>query len=238
MSNEKNSIIETNRRYVCPDKIRIFGEIGIDLIIGKREGTYIFDVDGKKLIDLHINGGTYNLGHQNPEVIKALQEALDMGLDIGNHHFPSEQRGLLAEKLVKLTPGDMKSVVLTSGGSESVDVAIKSARHATKRKKIVSIDYGFHGRTGLSGSVGDTKNAEFFLSDTPEISVRVFDSESRLRIIRCFFLPRAYLDRITTLNRMGFRRKYRTLLVSSEATFILCKPRIIDIMTYMASVQT
>ncbi|MCP4721649.1 MAG: aspartate aminotransferase family protein, partial [Desulfobacteraceae bacterium] len=100
-------------------------------------------------------------------------EAMDLGLDIGNHHFPSSQRGLLAEKLVELTPGDMKSVVFASGGSEAVDVAIKSARHATNRRKIISIDQGFHGRTGLSGSVGDTKSAQFFLSDTPEFCVGV-----------------------------------------------------------------
>ncbi|MCK5310624.1 MAG: aspartate aminotransferase family protein [Desulfobacteraceae bacterium] len=173
MSDLKTEIIEKNRKFLCPEKIRIFNDIGINLVMGKREGPYIYDIDGKKLIDLHINGGTYNLGHNPPEIIKALNEAIEMGLDIGNHHFPSSQRGLLAEQLVELTPRDMKSVVFTSGGSEAVDVAIKSARHATKRRKIVSIDHGFHGRTGLSGSVGDTKNAQFFLSDTPDISVCV-----------------------------------------------------------------
>ncbi|MCD4743752.1 MAG: aminotransferase class III-fold pyridoxal phosphate-dependent enzyme [Desulfobacteraceae bacterium] len=173
MNGLKSEIIEKNRQFVCPEKIRVFNDIGINLVIGKREGPYIYDIDGKKLIDLHINGGTYNLGHRAPEIIKALNEALEMGLDIGNHHFPSSQRGLLAEQLVELTPGDMKSVVFASGGSESVDVAIKSARHATNRRKIVSIDHGFHGRTGLSGSVGDTKNAQFFLSDAPDVSVGV-----------------------------------------------------------------
>ncbi|OQY53286.1 MAG: aspartate aminotransferase family protein [Desulfobacteraceae bacterium 4572_89] len=169
----KEEILELNQRYVCPGKIKIFNDFGIDIIMGKREGPYIYDVDGKKLIDLHINGGTFNLGHSSPEITKALQEAMDMGLDIGNHHFPSSERGSLARKLVELTPGNMKYVVFASGGSESVDVAIKSARHATKRKKIVSIDHGFHGRTGLSGSVGNTENARFFLSDTPEISMGV-----------------------------------------------------------------
>ncbi len=173
MSDLKAAIIKKNQQFLCPDKIKIFNEIGIDLVIGKREGPYIYDIDGKKLIDMHINGGTYTLGHRPPQILKTLHEAIEMGLDIGNHHFPSEQRGLLAQDLVKLAPGDMKSVVFTSGGSESVDVAIKSARHATKRKKIVSIDHGFHGRTGLSGSVGDTKNARFFLSDTPKNSVEV-----------------------------------------------------------------
>ena len=88
MSDLKTEIIEKNRAFVCPEKIRVFNDIGINLVIGKREGPYIYDVDGKKLIDLHINGGTYNLGHCPPQIIKALNEAIEMGLDIGTHHFP------------------------------------------------------------------------------------------------------------------------------------------------------
>jgi len=173
MSDLKTDIIKKNRAFLCPEKIKIFNEIGIDLIIGKREGPYIYDVDGKKLIDLHLNGGTFTLGHNPPEIVDALRQALNMGLDIGNHHFPSYHRGQLAQKLTELTPGNMQFVVFASGGGEAVDVAIKSARHATNRRKIISIDQGFHGRTGISGSVGDTKSARFFLSDTPQFCTTV-----------------------------------------------------------------
>jgi len=173
MSALKKRTIEQNREYICPDKIRIFNQIGIDLVIGKREGPYIFDLDGKKLIDVHINGGTYNLGHRHPEIVAAMQEATAASLDIGNHHFPSPLRGEVAQALIKLSPGDMKYCVFASGGSEAIDVAIKSARHATQRRKIVSIDNGYHGRTGLSGAVGNTKTAAFFCSDMPQDSVAV-----------------------------------------------------------------
>ncbi len=173
MNASKDKVIEKNKRYVCPDKIRIFNQIGIDLVIGKREGPYIYDLDGKKLIDVHINGGTYNLGHRHPEILEALKEGLEMSVDIGNHHFPSPLRGEVAEMLVTLSPGEMKYCVFASGGSEAVDIAIKSARHATRRKKIISIDNGYHGRTGLSGAVGNAKSAAFFLSDSPDCSVTV-----------------------------------------------------------------
>lgn len=173
MSAGKDKVIEQNKQYVCPDKIRIFNQIGIDLVIGKREGPYIYDLDGKQLIDVHINGGTYNLGHRHPEIIDAMKEALEMPIDIGNHHFPSPLRGEVAQMLVSLSPGNMKYCVFASGGSEAIDIAIKSARHATQRRKIVSIDNGYHGRTGLSGAVGNTKNAVFFLSDTPQDSLTV-----------------------------------------------------------------
>lgn len=183
MCANKDNAIDKNKKYVCPDKIRIFNQIGIDLVIGKREGPYIYDFDGKKLIDVHINGGTYNLGHRHPEILDAMREALEMPIDIGNHHFPSPLRGEVAEMLVNLSPGNMKYCVFASGGSEAVDIAIKSARHATKRRKIVSIDNGYHGRTGLSGAVGNTKNAAFFLSDTPEDSLKVpFNDLSAMKI--------------------------------------------------------
>ena len=42
---------------------------GSDLVIDRREGYFIYDVEGKRLIDVHLNGGTYNLGHRNPEVV-------------------------------------------------------------------------------------------------------------------------------------------------------------------------
>lgn len=173
MSHLKETVIEQNRQYVCPEKIRIFHQIGIDLVIGDREGPYIYDMDGKKLIDVHINGGTYNLGHRNPEIVSAMQEAMAMSLDIGNHHFPSPVRGETAEMLIRLSPGHMKYCVFASGGGEAIDIAIKSARHATRKRKIISIDQGYHGRTGLSGAVGNTKTAAFFYSDTPDDSVTV-----------------------------------------------------------------
>jgi len=103
MSATKNKAIEQNKQYVCPDKIRIFNQIGIDLVIGKRQGPYIYDLDGQQLIDVHINGGTYNLGHRHPEIIDAMKEAMEMPIDIGNHHFPSPLRGEVAQMLVHLS---------------------------------------------------------------------------------------------------------------------------------------
>ncbi len=159
----KNEILEMARQYVCPGKIATFGQIGIDLVIGKREGPYIFDIDGKRLIDLHLNGGVFNLGHRHPELIAILMSALEE-TDIGNHHFASEARALLARKLAEKTPGDLNYTVFAASGSEAVDIAIKTARWATKRRQIVSLDQGYHGSTGISGNVGDPKNMDYFLS--------------------------------------------------------------------------
>lgn len=160
---DKKQVLDMAREYVCPGKIDTFGQIGVDLVIGQRQGPYLHDMDGRRLIDLHINGGTFSLGHRNPELIEVLKAALDE-VDIGNHHFASQARSLLAQKLAQKTPGNLHYTVFASGGSEAVDVAVKTARWATKRRKIVSLDKGYHGSTGISGNVGDWQNMEFFLS--------------------------------------------------------------------------
>jgi acetylornithine/succinyldiaminopimelate/putrescine aminotransferase len=78
--------------------------------IPKREGVYVWDRAGRKLIDCHCNGGVFNLGHRHPRVVAALRHALDE-FDIGNHHLMSEPRARLAERLASLSPGDLDRVV-------------------------------------------------------------------------------------------------------------------------------
>ena len=131
--------------------------------MGRREGYRIHDVDGRSWLDLHLNGGVFNLGHRNPELVAVLVDALDE-LDIGNHHFPSVERALLAEQLVARTPG-MRYAVFASGGGEAIDLAIKSARRATGRRRVVSVAGAYHGHTGLALAAGDREAAEAFLSD-------------------------------------------------------------------------
>jgi putrescine aminotransferase len=151
----KDEIIQRYGRYVSSGKAEFFSNAGIDFVFGKREGVYVWDVDGKRrLIDCHCNGGVFNLGHRNPRVIAALQTAL-AELDIGNHHFMSEHRALLAERLVSLCPGDLKRVVFGVSGGEAVDLAIKLARGHTGRHGVISALGGYHGHTGLALAAGD-----------------------------------------------------------------------------------
>ena len=139
------------------------------LVIDRREGYYIYDVDGKRLIDIHLNGGTYNLGHRNPEVVAAVTAAMQR-FDIGNHHFPSLARTALAEALVQTAPpgSRLAKVMYGSGGGEAIDIALKSARHATGKRKIVSIAKAYHGHTGLAVATGDERFATLFLADRPD----------------------------------------------------------------------
>ncbi|MFB9443373.1 class-III pyridoxal-phosphate-dependent aminotransferase [Dactylosporangium vinaceum] len=134
------------------------------LVIDRREGYFLHDLDGGRLIDVHLNGGTYNLGHRNPEVVAAVRDGLDH-FDIGNHHFPSIARTALAEALVASAPPGIGKVVYGSGGGEAVDIALKTARHATGRRRIVSVVKAYHGHTGLAVAAGDDRFTRMFLAD-------------------------------------------------------------------------
>jgi acetylornithine/succinyldiaminopimelate/putrescine aminotransferase len=167
----KQDLLERAIRYWNPGKTKFWQDAGIDLVIDRREGYFLFDMSGRRLIDLHLNGGTYNLGHRNPELVETLKTALDR-FDIGNHWFPSIARTALAESLVNVSPG-MAYAVFAPGGAEAVDIALKSARYATKRRKIVSILKGYHGHSGLSVATGDDRFTKIFLADRPDEFVHV-----------------------------------------------------------------
>ncbi len=163
----KSEMLAKSKEFWNPDKTQFWMDSGVPLVIDRREGYFIYDVEGKRLIDVHLNGGTYNLGHRNPEVMAAVTAAMQH-FDIGNHHFPSLARTALAEALVASAPPGLTKVIFGSGGGEAIDIALKTARHATKRRKIVSIAKAYHGHTGLAVATGDERFAALFLADRPE----------------------------------------------------------------------
>lgn len=163
LSASKEAVLADSAKYWNPDKVRAWAARGTPLVIGRREGYHLYDMSGHRLIDLHLNGGTYNLGHRNPEIIAELKEAFDH-FDMGNHHFPAIGRAALAKKLVETAPANMRYAVLSSGGGEAIDIALKCARYATKRKKIISIEKAYHGHTGLALGTADGRYADQFMS--------------------------------------------------------------------------
>ncbi|MFD6319249.1 aspartate aminotransferase family protein [Methylorubrum populi] len=167
----KAEVLDKASEYWNPGKTKFWKDAGIDLIIDRREGYFLYDMSGRRLIDLHLNGGTYNLGHRNRELVDTLKSALDH-FDIGNHWFPSVARSAFAEKLVKTAPG-MKYAIFGAGGAEAAEIALKSARYATKRRKIVSIIKGYHGHSGLSVATGDERFSKIFLADRPDEFIQV-----------------------------------------------------------------
>jgi putrescine aminotransferase len=164
---DKERVLELTRRFLAPHRVEVWEDMGTQLVIGHRKGYRLWDLSGHELLDFHLNGGTFNLGHRNQEVVEALVLAT-RELDIGNHHFASLARAELAEQLARLTPGDLTYSVLVPSGGEANDVAIKTARRATGRRRVVGLASGYHGRTGLAGAAGEDGAARYFLSDSPD----------------------------------------------------------------------
>ncbi|MDO3403016.1 aminotransferase class III-fold pyridoxal phosphate-dependent enzyme [Mycolicibacterium neoaurum] len=168
----KEQVLEQATAFWNPDKTQFWTDSGVDLVIDRREGYFLWDMGGRRLIDMHLNGGTYNLGHRNPEVMQAISDGM-AHFDVGNHHFPSVARTALAQRLVQTAPASIKKVAFGSGGGEAIDIALKSARHGTQRRKIVSVIKAYHGHTGLAVATGDDRFAKLFLADRPDEFLQV-----------------------------------------------------------------
>lgn len=174
-SDEKKRMIEIFQNHVSSGKVDFYKKYNMDFVMGRREGPWLHDMDGKKkLFNLHSNGGVFNLGHRNKEIIALLKEQLDY-YDIGNHHLISKVRAELAIKMADLMPGDLDYTIFGVSGGEAIDLAIKVARSFTKRKKIISVYGGYHGHTGLALQTGDAKYREPFLFDSLDFIQVVFN---------------------------------------------------------------
>jgi len=181
-ADEKARVMELFARHVSSGKVAFFESAGIDFVLGKREGPYLWDLAGeKRLIDCHCNGGVFNLGHRHPAVVQTLMESLG-ALDIGNHHLISQQRALLAQRLAELSPGGaLRYTVFGVSGGEAIDLAIKVARGFTRRTKIISARGGYHGHTGLALAAGDEKYRAPFGPPAPGFVQVPFNDAEALR---------------------------------------------------------
>ena len=154
--------LDLARKRLFPKRMEMFGAVGLDLVIGRREGYRFWDLDGREFQDLDLVGGLYNLGHRNPDLTAVLRKGLDE-VDLGQAFFPSPPQAELAEKLATST--GLQYVVFAPSGTEANDVTIRSARRQTGRRKVVSCGSGYHGAAGLASAAGDASIAASFHSD-------------------------------------------------------------------------
>jgi len=158
----KQAIIDDFAAHVSRGKASFYKKYGMDFVMGRREGPWLYDIDGRKrLFNCHANGGVFNLGHRHQDITDTLKSALEE-LDIGNHHLMSRERATLAKQLTDSMPGDLNVCIFGVGGGEAVDLALKIALGFTGRRKILSALGGYHGHTGLALTVGDPQYREPF----------------------------------------------------------------------------
>lgn len=143
--------------HVNRGKVRALEAIGVDVVMGDRQGARFRDAyDGRSYWNCHCNGGVFNLGHRNPAVVEAVRRGLDR-VDVGNHHLISGHRAHLAEQLSASTDDLLPFAVFTPSGTESVDLALRLARAHTGRTGIVAATGAYHGLSGFALAASDPR---------------------------------------------------------------------------------
>jgi ornithine--oxo-acid transaminase len=151
--------LELNDRYLNPQMGRILRTLGFDKVWTGGEGAHLIDSDGERYLDLFGGYGVFAIGRNHPEAIAALEEV--MAARTGN--MPqlgvTLLSGVLAEQLLARSPGSVAAMVPANTGTEAVEAAIKIARAATGRPRVLYAEHAFHGLT--LGSLSINGNAEF-----------------------------------------------------------------------------
>jgi glutamate-1-semialdehyde 2,1-aminomutase len=168
--------------------VRAFRSVGgSPYFVARGEGAYVFDVEGAGYIDYVQSYGASILGHAHPAITAAVAAAAAEGTTYG---APTEREVLLAEAIVERVPG-VEMVRLTSSGTEAAMSAVRLARGATGRDKLVKFAGCYHGHSdsllaaggsgianqGLSGSAGVTKGSVADTVVAPYNVVPVLDDD-------------------------------------------------------------
>ncbi len=159
-------------RYLNGQLVRVLKTIGFDVGYVRGEGAYLYDGEGRKYLD-HLSGfGVFAMGRNHPTIVAALKQVLDGQLAGMVQLDVSPLAGLLAERLNGFMPW-LEKYYFCSSGAEAVEAALKFARCATGRRRIVYCSHGYHGLTyGALSVTGDPLYREGFeplLGDCIEI---------------------------------------------------------------------
>jgi ornithine--oxo-acid transaminase len=148
-----------NDRYLNPQMGRILRTLGFEKVWAGGEGAHLIDSDGERYLDMFGGYGVFAIGRNHPEAIAAVQEV--MAARTGN--LPqlgvTLLSGVLAEQLLARSPGSVAAMVPANSGTEAVEAAIKIARAATGRARVLYAEHAFHGLT--LGSLSLNGNTEF-----------------------------------------------------------------------------
>src|ERR671916_2326691 len=123
--------------------MRLHPYLGRPLYVDRGEGPYLYGVDGKRYIDFNMSNGAALLGHDHPAVKRAVLQGVERGI-ITAAETPFHER--LAARMVEIIPA-AERVRFSSVGSEVTLVALRIARQATGRTKLLKFDGHFHGLT-------------------------------------------------------------------------------------------
>jgi len=165
-------------RYLNPQQPKVLHAIGFDKVYARAEGAYLYDSDGHQYADFLAGFGVFAAGRNHPVIRRALHDALDARLADWTQFDCGPLPGLLAQRLLAKAPG-LDRVFFCNSGTEAVESALKFARYATGRRRVIYCDHAFHGLT--TGSLSINGSAEFrrgFDPLLPDTSVPLGDLDA------------------------------------------------------------
>jgi ornithine--oxo-acid transaminase len=148
-----------NDAYLNPQLGRIVRALGFDRVWVRGDGAYLVDDTGARYLDLLCGYGVFAVGRAHPRVVAALRDVLEAGSPNLPQLGVSLLPGLLAQRLLELSPDSVDAMVPANSGAEAVDAAIKLARASTGRPRILFAEHAFHGLT--LGALSLNGNEEF-----------------------------------------------------------------------------
>jgi ornithine--oxo-acid transaminase len=216
-------------RHLDPSLVDVLRILGFDKEFVSAQGSHLYDAAGRAYLDFHTGEGFASLGHNHPGVREVLQATLAADLADGVQIHYSPLAGMLAEALTQRLPGKLEAVFFASTGAEAVDSAMKFARAATGRPRLISCDSSFHGVTlGPLSMVGDDFFKEGFgpllpgCARVPFGDLDKLEAELRSKDVAAFFVE-PIQGREVTLPPEGYLkaaqelcRRYGTLFVADE----------------------
>lgn len=186
-SNESSDDLYAN--HVNPQWVRLFNTLGMNVRYESCDGTELWTEDKRRILDFLSGYCVYNMGHNHPSIIAALEDELhSRGTTMLQSHIP-RLASELASRLCNIAGGRLNKVYFTSSGSEGVETAIKFSRAYTGRPGILFCEGAFHGLTcGALSLMNDPFWSEGFgplLPDTESVPFLDLDAlEEKLRTKR------------------------------------------------------
>lgn len=143
--------------------------IGLEIV--RAEGCYQYDVAGKKYLDLISGFSVCNIGHSHPRVIEAVKQQVDQYMHLIVYgEFIETPQVAYAKLLTDSLPPSLNSVYFTNSGAEATEGAMKLAKRATGRPKIIAFNNSYHGSTqGALSLMGDEYWRNAFRPLLPEV---------------------------------------------------------------------
>jgi acetylornithine/succinyldiaminopimelate/putrescine aminotransferase len=214
-----------NRTLVAAQRV-----IGFDKVYARAEGAYLYDMDNAAYLDFLSGYSVFNIGRNHPVVKQAIRDVLDLDLPNMVQMDCSLLSGLLAEAITKRTPPHLDAVFFCNSGTEAIEGALKFARAATGRKRVISLESAFHGLSlgslSLMGCESFTEGfgplMEGFDARVPLDDVEALDRQLRSREVAAFVIETVQGKGCASPKTDFFARaqemcrKYGTLLISDE----------------------